>query len=312
MVKKAIQISNTNNKWGVGKSTITINLATILATQGKKVLVVDLDHQCNLSQALLWMNNFDGKEKNAWELFNLNSKYSVKDLIVESSFWVDVIPGKVDDVFLLERQLDYVLDSIATTNKILDEYIEWWWIEKIAEIRKRMKELWDIKQDNLKILQKRISEILYEYDYVFYDLPPSVSTIPKNAWVTSDYLLVPVSDYFSLYGTEGLITKMVEIKKIYNQNLKFIFFYNKVPITKNRTPGEHIWKEFLKIMNFLEDAIFSNEYLASISRVMSNFIRYSTEIEKCYGKSVTILESWSPAIKNDFIEFSKEFISITD
>ncbi|UBY96419.1 ParA family protein [Pseudomonas cannabina] len=42
-------ISIFNNKGGVGKTTLTFHLAHALATMGKKVLIIDLDPQCNIS-----------------------------------------------------------------------------------------------------------------------------------------------------------------------------------------------------------------------------------------------------------------------
>ena len=42
-----------NQKGGVGKSSITVNLAAISASRGKRTLVLDLDPQCNASQYLL-------------------------------------------------------------------------------------------------------------------------------------------------------------------------------------------------------------------------------------------------------------------
>src|SRR3989338_7414294 len=41
-----------NNKWGVGKTNISVNLPVFLAAQGKKVLLVDFDHQANATFSL--------------------------------------------------------------------------------------------------------------------------------------------------------------------------------------------------------------------------------------------------------------------
>ena len=51
-----------NQKGGVGKSSITVNLAAISAAEGNRTLVVDLDPQCNASQYLLGMEAYSGGE----------------------------------------------------------------------------------------------------------------------------------------------------------------------------------------------------------------------------------------------------------
>ena len=42
-------ISLFNNKGGVGKTTLAYHLSCALAADGKKVLMIDLDPQCNLT-----------------------------------------------------------------------------------------------------------------------------------------------------------------------------------------------------------------------------------------------------------------------
>jgi chromosome partitioning protein len=49
--------SITNNKGGTGKTTTTLNLGAALAHKGFRVLLIDLDAQCNLSIALGVKNN---------------------------------------------------------------------------------------------------------------------------------------------------------------------------------------------------------------------------------------------------------------
>ena len=53
------RISVFNHKGGVGKTTLTFNLASTLAEQGKRVLLVDTDPQCNLTSQIFEDNVVD-------------------------------------------------------------------------------------------------------------------------------------------------------------------------------------------------------------------------------------------------------------
>jgi len=52
-MKKPVRLSVFNHKGGVGKTTLTMNLAAALADMGRRVLVVDSDPQCNLTSYLI-------------------------------------------------------------------------------------------------------------------------------------------------------------------------------------------------------------------------------------------------------------------
>ena len=49
----AVHIALFNHKGGVGKTTLTVNIAHALAELGHRVLLVDADPQCNLTSYLL-------------------------------------------------------------------------------------------------------------------------------------------------------------------------------------------------------------------------------------------------------------------
>lgn len=57
--KMAVKIALFNNKGGVSKTTTTFNLGWMLASKGKRVILVDADPQTNLSGLVLGLDEFE-------------------------------------------------------------------------------------------------------------------------------------------------------------------------------------------------------------------------------------------------------------
>jgi chromosome partitioning protein len=80
-------VSVINYKGGVGKTTLTANLASELAYRGNKVLMIDLDAQASLTFSFItpddWKNNYAENKtiKNWFDSFEANSQMALSELI---------------------------------------------------------------------------------------------------------------------------------------------------------------------------------------------------------------------------------------
>lgn len=93
MKSKMRSIAFINQKGGVGKTTSTANVGACLAAHGKKVLIIDLDPQANLS--IHFGINVQGKDSSIYEI--MCGKKSVADVLIKTSIAnLDIIPSDID------------------------------------------------------------------------------------------------------------------------------------------------------------------------------------------------------------------------
>lgn len=162
-------ISILNQKGGVGKTTMSFNLAHALKSNGKSVLCLDLDPQANLS--LLF--NQDENEENIFHLL-INSIRELKPLHTE------VIP---DDLIQSKNEVDYIQSGQDLSGFELT----------VAGI-KAPRQLILKNFINKNLLRKR-------YDYIIIDGPPTLGLIVVNILMASDGVIVPFQpDQFSRKG----------------------------------------------------------------------------------------------------------------
>lgn len=177
------KISILNIKGGVGKTTSTINLGAVLAEEGKKVLIVDVDPQSNSTMAL---GAYDMEGETISDVL-LDKEIDVRNIIKDTDFNnIDILPSNI---------------SLAFAEK---------------------KILLDVTRSQQNRLKKALEAVEDLYDYCIIDCPPSLNMITINALVASDEVIVPIKiDKFALDGLEYLLESIDEIKDEFNEKLKF-------------------------------------------------------------------------------------------
>lgn len=120
-------ISISNQKGGVGKTTSTLNIGAALALKGKRVLLVDMDPQCNLTKSL-------GADKGEQDIYGvLLKEYSVKSAVFKIRDNLLLIPGsknfpafernhggEFESFFYLKEQLDELLARVEIDFVLID------------------------------------------------------------------------------------------------------------------------------------------------------------------------------------------------
>ncbi|MFP2958249.1 ParA family protein [Myxococcus sp. 1LA] len=186
-----------NNKGGVGKTTTTWNLGDHIARQGKRVLLIDFDPQCNLSIAVL------GESRFVKLLPHQNSPYGTCIRAFLQRFLQNT---GGEELFLHEGGEQ----SAPSLRIIAGDF----WLNVYAEALNVGNDLLSgtgiAKFVILKRMIDRASEKLgAPFDYALIDLPPSFGALVRAALYVSDYFLVPcTSDNFSAYCV-GLIGQML-------------------------------------------------------------------------------------------------------
>jgi chromosome partitioning protein len=157
-------ISIVNEKGGTGKTTTAVSLGSYLAKLGKKVLLVDLDPQCNATISL-----GIAPKTLPLSLYNaFSEEIPLSGALKKTSlFNFDIIPANQDlagsSVELLERK------------------------------------------NRERALEKLLSPLKKDYDFILLDPPPSLGILTINALFASSELIIPVqTEFFALKSLEQL------------------------------------------------------------------------------------------------------------
>ena len=181
-----------NFKGGVGKTSNVVNLGACLAKHhGRRVLIVDLDAQCNSTFWLL--------RPSQWERLQGERVRSVVQIFLDHSVGTCLFDFEASVIRGLpwsEGGFPHIptLDLLPATVELLE-----------AEERLHRQSLVPF----FRALRDRLNPYRQTYDYILLDCPPNVYGITKNALFFADHYVVPyVPDYLSLSGLK-IFTKLV-------------------------------------------------------------------------------------------------------
>lgn len=171
-------ISFINMKGGVGKTTLTVNIAhTLASVHSKKVLLVDADPQFNASTYLMTDDEYLEHTQN-------RGKKTLLDVF---------LPRRHESISTTKgRKKTAKKPSLALTSCIFNAYSNADGVLDLIPSTLGLMEIHTSERGTENRLQNFLKQKAQGYDYVLIDCPPTISIFNQAAIIASDSYIVPV------------------------------------------------------------------------------------------------------------------------
>ena len=215
-------VSIINYKGGVGKTTLTANLAAELARRGKRILALDMDAQCSLTFSFVtpdyWESELGGQDGER------------NDRTIKR--WFDGIVEDEGDIIALDR---LVLRDLKVGGRLGDGGGSLHLIPShLGLINIDLDLAYRLSGVPPNRLHQRRSRVFGQlrhhlnayateagYDYVLIDCPPNFNIVTKNAIVASDQIVIPAKpDYLSTLGIDYLLRSLRALVEEFNEGTR--------------------------------------------------------------------------------------------
>ena len=253
-------ITIANRKGGVGKTTTTLNLAYSLKELGKKVLVIDLDPQANLTRC------FDVENT---ENIKTIGHLLITEMEEEESYLVEDYTKSYDEIAIIPSNV--YLSAVETQMRI--------------------------ETGSERILSEIVNQAKEHYDYILIDTSPSLNILTINALCASDsVLIVADTQLFAIVGIGELLKTIQKIKKRVNPKLKvqgilLTMCENRTNLSKTLTEQvEEMFQKKIKVFQTkipktvkVGEAIYSGQSIKKYAKGSSVDIAYDNLAKEiCY------------------------------
>lgn len=206
-----------NNKGGVGKTTLIANLAAELALNNKKrILLVDADPQCNLTQYLL----SDDQYIQEYEEEDPTTVYSVIHPLSIGKGYRKQLP--------IRRAENFGCDVIIGDPRLAmkEDLLSQDWRDARAGGTRGLRTTFVFHD----LLEK--SE---DYDYVFFDMGPSLGAINRAVLLVADYFILPATiDIFSKWAVRNIGLALTTWQKDLANGIANAEDPSELPITESK------------------------------------------------------------------------------
>lgn len=201
-------ISTVNMKGGVGKTTLTVNLAACLAKyHDKRVLIVDLDAQISATLSMMSPSDFAKLRRDQRTLRELvkkainpaaSSTFPIQDIIIPYACNVPklhLLPGDID-----------MYDEFSVSEMIYEKAV---YREQVS-----FETVWN--RFERVLVESILKPIIDEYDYIILDCAPGYNLLTRSALTASDFYLLPARpEPLSLIGIQLLERRLAKLREVH-------------------------------------------------------------------------------------------------
>jgi chromosome partitioning protein len=205
VAKKVLKLAVLNQKGGVGKTTISVNLAYGLARAGKRTLLIDLDPQAHSSIIFCPDIPKDGTVKEVFERTKVNLAPLIRPAEVKgealANLWI--VPSNIHLAVTAERMIS-------------------------QHYRERR-------------LDQALTKVQGDFDFIVLDCPPNLGVITVNAIYTADRILIPTT--YGRYSLDGIADLFGSITEIREQNQDAFFILRNAYDARTKATNEYIARQ---------------------------------------------------------------------
>ncbi|WP_047150795.1 ParA family protein [Aneurinibacillus tyrosinisolvens] len=285
-----------NYKGGVGKTTSVYQIGLWMAKKGKKVLLIDLDPQCSLSD-MCWsnktrVNKYNNSLNFAIELYTRYISNNVTDYNLLTGKTKSMHSYLNELIVNIKNNIDFIPSTIMFKNA------------RLNDLSSRMEK--NALNVFIMALIVKDMELNENYDFILFDCPPTSNMLIHSVFMASDYYIIPtIGDKISINGVPDYVREIenvytryamndeiggIMLNAIFGEKPKLIGVFE--TIYKNRTGSGNI-----RLLKELDDSINNTHVESLLSE--PGFAKYR------YQKPSHSIET-----KHTFADFMRNLVSI--